>query len=87
VKYDEALAAIQQTMHEMFDIADAAGSARLIEDLGLDSIDAIDMAARMHEITGVRVEDAELRSLRTVDDVVALLLALTNRTPATSCAG
>jgi acyl carrier protein len=71
----EAIELVRATMSEMFELAPdtLVPDARLIEDLGLDSIDAIDMAARMHEITGVRVEDQELRALATVADVVALL--------------
>ncbi len=66
---------VRATMSEMFELSpdSLVADARLMEDLGLDSIDAIDMAAKMHEMTGVRVEDHELRALRTVADVATLL--------------
>jgi acyl carrier protein len=78
---EQAVAQIQKTMVEMFDLDPDAVvvGARLVEDLGLDSIDAIDMAARMHEMTGVRVEDTELKTLRTVGDVANLLGTLAAR--------
>ena len=49
-------------------------TARLYEDLELDSIDALDMVVKLQELTRRRVEEAELRSLRTVGDVVELVL-------------
>lgn len=71
----ETLDLVRATMSEMFELSpdSLVADARLMEDLGLDSIDAIDMAAKMHEMTGVRVEDHELRALRTVADVATLL--------------
>ncbi len=47
--------------------------ARLVEDLDLDSIDAIDMAVKVQEVTGRRLEEEELRGLRTVGDVVEVV--------------
>jgi acyl carrier protein len=43
---------------------------RLIEDLGLDSIDAIDMAARLDEITGERLSERQLLKIKSVRDIV-----------------
>ena len=47
--------------------------ALLFQELGLDSIDAIDMVVRLQEWTGRRVPEEALRSVRTVDDVVSLV--------------
>jgi acyl carrier protein len=49
------------------------GSARLFQDLDLDSIDAIDMVVQLQEWTGRRVPEEALRSVRTVDDVVSMV--------------
>lgn len=46
-------------------------SANLFDDLGLDSIDAVDLAIKVQEITGKRVQPQEFRTIRTVADVVA----------------
>jgi acyl carrier protein len=50
--------------------------ARLREDLDLDSIDAVSLAARLENETGAVLKEEKLRSLRTVGDVVALLQGL-----------
>lgn len=43
--------------------------ARLYEDLDLDSIDAIDLAIVVRELTGKKVTPQEFRNVRTVADV------------------
>ena len=50
-------------------------SARLYEDLDLDSIDALDMVVKLQELIHRRVEERELRALRTVSDVVDMVAA------------
>jgi len=45
----------------------------LREDLDLDSIDAIDLAVKIQELTGSRVDESMLRTIRTVGDVVDLI--------------
>ena len=44
--------------------------ARLSEDLGLDSIDAVDLVVKLQELTGQRIKPDEFKSVRTVQDVV-----------------
>ncbi len=62
-------------MAEMFqlDPGSIKMEARLAEDLDLDSIDAIDMAVKIQELTGKRVEEDQLREIRTVADVVRVI--------------
>ena len=69
---DEVFVSLSRVMVEMFELPPEAIrlDARLIDDLDLDSIDAIDMAVRLQEMTGRRVAEDELRSIRTVADVV-----------------
>lgn len=43
--------------------------ARLYEDLDLDSIDAIDLAMAVQELSGRKVRPQEFRNVRTVADV------------------
>jgi acyl carrier protein len=72
---DEILEWIRRAMTEMFTELPPEAivhSARLVEDLDLDSIDAVDLTVRMQSITGVKVDEDELRALRTVGDVVRL---------------
>ena len=43
---------------------------RLYEDLGLDSIDAVDLLSRVQDLAGRRLNPAEFKSVRTVGDIV-----------------
>ena len=63
---------------ETFEI-DPAGimpSANLFEDLDLDSIDAVDLAIKLQEITNKRIKPQEFKAIRTVGDVVAAVRRL-----------
>ena len=48
-------------------------TSHLIDDLDLDSIDAIDLAVKLEERVGLDLEEEQLRSLRLVQDVVDLV--------------
>ena len=48
-------------------------SARLVDDLDLDSLDAVDLVVRLEQETGVEIAEDELKSLATVQDVLDLL--------------
>ena len=75
---DEIYARIRATLVDNFEIPAERVTleARLMDDLELDSIDAIDMAVQIQELTGVRVEEEQLRKLRTVGDTVDLVAHL-----------
>lgn len=81
---EEVFDRVRSTMQELFEVeADAIKpETKLIEDLQLDSIDAIDLAARLEEITRHRLGEEELRTLRTVDDVVNLIHKAMSSAPA-----
>jgi len=74
---DEILTRVRAAMAELFELdpADITPDAHLIDDLDLDSIDAIDMAARLQELTGRRVPEDALKAIRTIADVVDLVHA------------
>ena len=74
---DEILAKVQDIMVDMFEIdrGDVTMDAHLMDDLDLDSIDAIDMVVKLQEMTGERVPEEQLRQIRTVKDVVDLIEA------------
>jgi acyl carrier protein len=44
--------------------------AQLREDLDLDSIDAVDLIVKLQELTRVRIDAEQFKSVRTVGDVV-----------------
>jgi acyl carrier protein len=48
-------------------------SARLAEDLELDSIDWIDLAVKLEVETGEKLEESDLESIRTIEDVVGVV--------------
>ena len=65
-------------MKDLFelDAARVQPEARLIEDLELDSLDAIDLAVKVEETTGRAFDEQMIRSLRTIDDVIVALQVL-----------
>lgn len=71
----EILKDLQVMMKELFelDTDKVQPPARLVEDLELDSLDAIDLAVRLEETTGLALDEAKLRELRTVDDILATI--------------
>lgn len=50
--------------------------ANLFADLDLDSIDAVDLAIRLQEMTGKRIKPQEFKTIRTVRDVVGAIKQL-----------
>ena len=46
---------------------------RLIDDLDLDSIDAIDVAVRIEEKTGLTLSGDDLQAIQTIQDAVRLI--------------
>jgi acyl carrier protein len=50
--------------------------AGLFSDLDLDSIDAVDLAIKLQELTGRRVTPQEFKGIRTVGDVIGTVKRL-----------
>jgi acyl carrier protein len=53
-------------------------SARLSDDLDLDSIDAVDLVVKLQEYTGRKISPSEFKSVRTIGDVVDKIYAQVN---------
>ena len=72
---DEILVRVSELLVSSFEVDPKliTPQALLFQELGLDSIDAIDMVVRLQEWTGRRVPEETLRQVRTVDDVVSLV--------------
>lgn len=67
-------AKIQQLMAELFDLDPAnLGLEARFQDLGLTSIDAIDLVVELQTMTGRKVNEAGLREVRTIGDMVSLV--------------
>lgn len=48
-------------------------NARLIEDLAVDSLDAVELSLALEEQFSLTVEDHEIEQLQTVSDVINLI--------------
>ncbi len=75
---DKIIETINTMMVEEFEI-DAQllkPDALLYEDLGLDSLDAVDLIVMVDKELGVRIEEEEARSIRTLEDVYQIIHGL-----------
>jgi acyl carrier protein len=68
-------------LHEMFELdkAKITPQANLYSDLDIDSIDAVDLAVKLKQLTGKRLQPEVFKSVRTVQDVVNALEGLVAR--------
>jgi acyl carrier protein len=75
---DEVLEQVKAALVELFEIEPdrVTPSARLNEDLEIDSIDAVDLTDRLRRQTGRKISAENFRSVRTVDDLVTAVHAL-----------
>ena len=69
---EEIFAWVADVLKQEFQFADEELSpdAHLVDDLDLDSIDAIDLTVRLEEKTGLSFKEDDLKSLQTIQDVV-----------------
>lgn len=71
---------VNELMHQGFEIpADKLQpEATLFEELGLDSLDAVDMLVHLEENIGIKVEGEKLAKVRTLQDVYQLVADVVN---------
>jgi acyl carrier protein len=70
---EQILAQLKTILADAFEI-DAQRvtlATHLFEELDLDSIDAVDLAIKLQEMTGERIKPEDFKSVRTVGDVVS----------------
>jgi acyl carrier protein len=72
---EDILEHVRRAMAELFEIEPALVQldTKVVEDLDLDSIDAIELAVRMEALTGQRFDPERFREMRTIRDVVDIL--------------
>lgn len=70
----EVIQQVNKLMHTGFEIPEEklVPTATLVGDLGLDSLDAVDMLVYIEETLSVKVEGERLASVRTLQDVYVL---------------
>lgn len=75
---EEIYSWVVNILHEMFELDKAriTPQANLYTDLDIDSIDAVDLAVKLKQLTGKRLEPEVFKSVRTVQDVVDALAGL-----------
>ncbi|MFI3187727.1 MAG: acyl carrier protein [Methylococcaceae bacterium] len=72
---EDILSTLRQLMSEMFELAPEAIvlTAKLSEDLDIDSIDAVDLMVRLRNIIGKRINPEDFKNVRTIQDVVDVI--------------
>jgi len=75
---EEIYSWVVNILHEMFELDKAriTPEANLYSDLDIDSIDAVDLAVKLKQFTGKRLEPEVFKRVRTVQDVVDALTGL-----------
>jgi acyl carrier protein len=81
---DDVLAVLRATMQAEFglDPDDIVPAKHLIDDLDLDSIDLVDLAVSLEEERGIKLDEEDLKSVRTVADAVQAVQAAFARSSA-----
>ena len=76
------LSHLQDIMHELFELdRDQVVPEARLEDLDIDSIDAVDMMVKLKELTEKRMQPDDFKHVRTVGDVVDAVYNLINEPP------
>ena len=75
---DDLFKEFTKVLEELFEIEpeNVTLQSRLVEDLDLDSIDAVDMIVKLQNFIGRRIKPEDFKSVRTVEDVLNVLLAM-----------
>ena len=75
---EQILNKLREILHEVFEIEPdrVRPDTHLFSDLDLDSIDAVDLAIKLQEMTGRRIRPEEFKNVRTVGDVVTTVHGL-----------
>jgi acyl carrier protein len=75
---DERYAWIVDVLHEMFELdkAKITPLSNLYTDLDIDSIDAVDLAVKLKQLTGKRLQPEVFKTVRTVQDMMDAIEAL-----------
>lgn len=80
MKKEEIYEKVKAILVETFEMAaeDISMDSHIVDDLDLDSIDAVDLVVKLQEQTGTKLNPAVFKSVRTVADVVNAVDKLLN---------
>jgi acyl carrier protein len=75
VPKDEIFAKLRETLVSAFELREdqIVPTARLVADLELDSLDLVDLVVRLEQDANLEIEEEELKSISTVQDVVEVV--------------
>lgn len=75
---EQILDLVKEALAELFrlDPARVTLEAHLADDLGIDSIDAVDLLYRVERLTGLKIGAEDFRGVRTVGDLVEAIARL-----------
>ena len=78
---DEIFNHVKNILSKEFEIDEKklTPNALLIEDLDLDSIDAVDLVVRLQKIIGCKVEPDDFKQIRTLQDMVDSVEKIVNK--------
>jgi acyl carrier protein len=78
---DEIFNNIKDILVKEFDISadKLKPESLLVEDLDLDSIDAVDLVVRLQKIIGCKVEPDDFKQIRTLQDMVDAVEKIINK--------
>ncbi|MBP1590023.1 MAG: acyl carrier protein [Kiritimatiellae bacterium] len=73
--HDQIYKEITDTLVSEFELTreQLTPEARLVEDLDLDSIDAVDLVVRLQRVIGKRVSAEDFKQVRTLGDLVTAI--------------
>lgn len=69
---EQILDSLKKILEESFEISPerVVPEANLFKELDLDSIDAVDLAIKLQQMTGKRIKPEDFKTVRTVGDVI-----------------
>lgn len=72
---------VADLLAEMFELdkAQLTAESNLYTDLDIDSIDAVDLAVKLKQLTGKRLQPEVFKTIRTIGDVVDALAGMTEQ--------
>jgi acyl carrier protein len=75
---EDILLRLKDVLRDTFEIDPSRikPESHLFTDLELDSIDAVDLAIQVQDMTGTRIKPEDFKNVRTVSDVVDTVRAL-----------
>jgi acyl carrier protein len=78
---EEILEHLRVVLSDQFELepGQIVPDANLYTDLDLDSIDAVDLFLTLKEITGRKIQPQAFKDVRTVNDVIDAIQALTSK--------